>query len=515
MLNGIIETFRKKNIQIIFFLIVILAFILRIMGISDFTVNYDESVHGYYSYYLLKTGTLDISSYLHGPFLYYISAAAFGLFGDSILTGRLLSVFFGTATILLLYPLRRWLGNSGLITSSFLFAISPFFITFSREFRSDSLLIFFTLAMIIFLVLFIDTKRKLYFFLASANFALGIVVKENMLLILFVLISYSGLFMLLSNRLNKNNILPKIKENTNLLIQSFLIIFLIYSIFYTRLFSKWEGLFTGLESPVQWFRIALFPDPGTAGVYNFVYRYDFFEYLNLINKYEFFPAIMGLIGGVYSFIRKDKFMQFLFFWAASLIVSFSLSSYKQPQLTLNILLPLLMLSGAFIEKLYRSAHENKKSIVILIFLISSFVLFFQSMDSVNKMSSFHESSKQFDEVGKYIENLSEKKNILVFYVNNDPTQTFHPLTWYLRTYAVEKRLIMVYVNYNTNLSYEASFVDEGVRGYDRPIILVADNLKGNLETLLEERNYITFRTGAYVQNLGSRHELIAFYPVKI
>ena len=53
--------------------------------------HHDEGVHGYLTYKLFKHGGYHYDPTYHGHFLYYSTAAAFTLFGDSRLMGSILT----------------------------------------------------------------------------------------------------------------------------------------------------------------------------------------------------------------------------------------------------------------------------------------------------------------------------------------------------------------------------------------------------------------------------------------
>lgn len=100
-----------------FSMIVLFALILRLKDVASFPFNFDEGIHGYYSYILYKTGEYEYLPGYHGPFLYYITAGIFALLGDGIITARLMPVLFGVGMVLLLYPIRKHLGVAGFLTT--------------------------------------------------------------------------------------------------------------------------------------------------------------------------------------------------------------------------------------------------------------------------------------------------------------------------------------------------------------------------------------------------------------
>ena len=57
--------------------------------------HHDEAIHAWFSYELLTKGAWVYDPSYHGPFLYYVTAGMFSLFGASDLVARLLPALFG------------------------------------------------------------------------------------------------------------------------------------------------------------------------------------------------------------------------------------------------------------------------------------------------------------------------------------------------------------------------------------------------------------------------------------
>lgn len=56
---------------------------------------------------LMTEGIYAYEPMYHGPFLYYVTAGMFSLFGDSDLVARILPALFGVAIIPLIYWIHR------------------------------------------------------------------------------------------------------------------------------------------------------------------------------------------------------------------------------------------------------------------------------------------------------------------------------------------------------------------------------------------------------------------------
>ena len=105
------EFFKKLRLffsfERIFIVIFLLTVLLRFWQLDLKLFHHDEAIHSWFSYELLKTGAWVYDPSYHGPFLYYVTAGMFYLFGDSDLTARLLPSLFGTLLIPLVYFIYR------------------------------------------------------------------------------------------------------------------------------------------------------------------------------------------------------------------------------------------------------------------------------------------------------------------------------------------------------------------------------------------------------------------------
>ena len=91
----------------IFILIFIIALVIRFWHLDLKLLHHDEAIHAWFSYELLTRGAWVYDPSYHGPFLYYVTAGMFSLFGDSDLVARLLPALSGTLLIPLVYCIYR------------------------------------------------------------------------------------------------------------------------------------------------------------------------------------------------------------------------------------------------------------------------------------------------------------------------------------------------------------------------------------------------------------------------
>ncbi len=174
--------------------IVALAFVLRIYDLSGESYWSDEFISLRYA-----QGDLESIFSTTRPRLHLFFAHIWiKLFGDTEYATRLLSVFFGTASVLLTFSIGKSLfGKTVGLIGSFLMAVSQFQIYYSQEFRYYSLFLFMSLVSFFFYIRVIKTKSNIYTVLYAAStillyytqdFAIFVIGAQN----LFVIINYKS-----------------------------------------------------------------------------------------------------------------------------------------------------------------------------------------------------------------------------------------------------------------------------------------------------------------------------------
>lgn len=192
---NIVEPFRKGPIKILVILFVVGLFI-RLIGLESYPVGFhrDEAYLGYNAYSILKTGNdingnffpLFLESFLYTPAGYsYFSIPFIKIFGLNVFAVRFASVIFGAFSIpLMFYATRKivlhekskFSKNSTFIAliSSFLLAISPWHINLSRTASVSTLVLFFILLGLIFLLKWSDVKKFRYLSISFFSFLVSL-----------------------------------------------------------------------------------------------------------------------------------------------------------------------------------------------------------------------------------------------------------------------------------------------------------------------------------------------------
>ena len=181
----------RKPESIAFLAIVFVAAILRFWDLGTRAVHHDESLHGYYSWFMAEGGGFIHNPLLHGTVQFIATSFVFELFGATDATLRLLPALLGTIVVALPYLLyRHRMGTLGALSASALLAISPGILYFSRFARNDIYMALITLILFWTMWAYMDSRRLRYLIIASATLAVGFATKEIMYLLVLVPLTF-------------------------------------------------------------------------------------------------------------------------------------------------------------------------------------------------------------------------------------------------------------------------------------------------------------------------------------
>lgn len=495
----------EKKYKILGFLIILFALLIRLFDLGERVFHHDESVHASFTLKLLETGQYKYDPAYHGPFLFHSTAVVFHSLGINDTTARLIPVFFGVAAILLLFLLKKELGERGVLWSAFLLSFSPSMVYFSRFFRNDPIIVFCTLATAIGGIRYLENlhspKRYPYLILTASSLAIAVSSKENAYLIILMFGAYAGIYSLyrfysdwkkekLSLKralvLKISYISPFIPE---VLISGTLFIFIVM-LFYTSFFRTPETLFSIVERAFShWMEMHRIERIGGP----------FYFYIPILLVYESPILIFGTAGIVHFLKKKGEnasFFMFLSYWAVASLLLYSYLQEKVPWLVVHIVLPFGILAGAYLGDFFSGtpgrrqknlleteymnlfgtekkpasgtkrsrAHTFVAGILVLTLIISLAqcisVNFYRSMEP-DELMTYSQASPDIRQVMEKIEGFNQGPETLRISVV-DPDNLYWPLPWYLRDY--EKTAY--YTEPPAKAKYDAIIVPAKYRMYE-------------------------------------------------
>jgi uncharacterized protein (TIGR03663 family) len=198
-------------------IVILLGAILRFWDLGAKPLHHDESLHAYFSLGLLRNlqhwgwcvgwnnPPANYSCYtydplLHGPFQFHAIALVYQISqwlgapdnGVNTTTVRIMAALLGTALLFLPYFLRDYLGKLGAWLATFLLAVSPSMVYFSRFAREDIYMAFFTLLLVVAIGRYMRERKMSWLLLAAAGFALSYATSEATFLTIAVFGSFLG-----------------------------------------------------------------------------------------------------------------------------------------------------------------------------------------------------------------------------------------------------------------------------------------------------------------------------------
>jgi uncharacterized protein (TIGR03663 family) len=479
-----------------YLLLAAIALGMRLWDLGSAAITHDESLHAMYSWYLYQDWPqgYEHMPMMHGPFQFFGTAINFFLFGDSDFTARLLPALFGTALVVLPYFLRRQLGRWGSLAVAIFLAFSPALLYFSRYARTDIYIAFLTLLLVICLWRYLEQRKARYLYFSAAALSLSFCTKEVSYLTVAIFASF--LFIVSARELlarvkrrfdfrdlsapaeylillgtlslplfaaaielipgvdiSPGVLWPKVltvvllfaisaaiglRWNWRRWLLSALIFYGIFTLLYTSFFTHIYGFGSGMWNAMDYW-IAQ-QDVARGGQ-------PWYYYFLLLSWYEFLPLLLAVIGAIYYTIKGNLFSRFLVYWAVLSLIIYSLFGEKMPWLSLHMALPMILLGGMFIGRLFQKvdwrpvrAGALRAATALILILLFSFTVHvalqasYEQDDTPPQMLVYAGISADMPRIMDQIEELAKERGEgkeLAITVDSPLTW---PWIWYLRDY---------------------------------------------------------------------------------
>lgn len=182
--------------HLLYLVIGVLAVVTHLALLGERALHHDETLHAAYSWNIYQGRGYSHDPLLHGPFLYYITALTYMLFGDSDTTARLSAAVFGIALTLLPMLLRKDIGRGAALLASALLLVSPVALYVGRFIRHDIYAVVFELLSVIAIVRYAATERPGWHYILAASMGLMLVTIETFFLFLLIVGSFVALWVL-------------------------------------------------------------------------------------------------------------------------------------------------------------------------------------------------------------------------------------------------------------------------------------------------------------------------------
>lgn len=444
--------------------IFLIAAVLRVYDLTLVPLHHDEGVNGNFLVRLVRDGSYqyDPANY-HGPTLYYFSAFVpwllrflFGVsaretYGLSTVAIRLVPALFGLGTVWLVFLMRRYIGTVATLTGALLLAISPGAVYLSRYYIHETLFVFFTFGIVVAALKFYRERNGWYLLVAAGSGALLFATKETAMITAAVLIIALVITRLYFQLGKKADPLPKAKKKraarTNTFLEeiggplnlavwvtlALLVFFGLNIIFYSSFFTNYpKGVYDALRTFEFWTKTG-----------KDAHVHPFHTYLVWLTKQESALLFLGIVGAAFTVLRpKRRVALFCALWAFGLIAAYSLIPYKTPWLALNFIVPLALVAGYAIQKIYEMDSRRWRfpvgmlGVALIVGTFQTIDLNFVNYDNdstyyVYVYAHTHRETKTLvDEVDKAARQANQGMTGITIM-----TPDYWPLPWYFRNYS--------------------------------------------------------------------------------
>ena len=375
---------RSKKILLAGILLLFALFVFsRLYDLPARPMHNDEGVNSWFLKNLIESNNYkyDPENY-HGPSLYYLQliptwlttlkiegVSKFSWKSIAGITPASIRVMVAIAGILILLGMlgaKNRIGPWGAIAAFILAGLSPDLLFFSRYFIHEILVVLFTLGLYLAATHYSDTKKPLFFYLSCLSVAFLFCTKETSVLYFLTLTIAYDLSTFTVSAFSKKkdiNLFRKLSEDLKNLkknpgwhaLGGAALALSVWFLLYSSFFKNFKGVSDSILAYAFW------TGTGIESGHNkpFIYFVK-----DLLCRYEGPVVFLSLIGMLIAIRARDKKGLFLSFWALGILSVHSFIPYKTPWLVINILLPMILLSGYAIQQLvnaYKACQESRHS----------------------------------------------------------------------------------------------------------------------------------------------------------
>jgi len=430
--------------------ILFFSLILRLPALDLRPMHGDEAVNAVKFGTLLEHGTYtyDPSEY-HGPTLYFFSLPP--AFFQSIKTFsnlneqtlRIVPVILGFLLLAGMLFLIKSVDRPVLVITLLFLAISPANVYYNRYYIHETLLVFFSVALLISIFIYLRDRQTTALILAGIFLGLMVATKETWIIYLFAICTgFLATF-------NFKKIIAELHWRP--LVIFFSSALFICLLFYTSFFTNLSGLSDALVSFKNYF---------SRASANQLHRHSWDYYLSLLIFFKNDPVyfwtegllvLFSLIGSIIVFrdvvvsANQQPLMRFTAAYTVCLIVVFSIIPYKTPWNLLGFLPGMALLAGFAMLRIYTWLAGKTYRIIYTGVLIFAFLhLFWEVLQlnfvfpasPLNPYVYAHPLPDVF-KIEQIVRDITDHhpqgKNLHIQVVAKD--NDYWPLPWYFRKYS--------------------------------------------------------------------------------
>jgi uncharacterized protein (TIGR03663 family) len=319
------------------------ALAFRLFALGDRPLHHDEGVNAWFLYKILNGYQFSYDpDKFHGPFLFYFGVPFAFVSGVGDLALRVPIALLSSAMGPLLLPLRRRLGVAGVTAAAWMLALSPSLVSYGRDLIHETCLVFFTLALVVAGLLYLETRRQRDLVLTALCLGLLATIKETYVLTLAVLVIAAVLARIWAyGRPRLGALLGRPAPEA--VIWAAVAFAVPYVFLYTSFFTNPYGLADSVRT------FSLWANKGIAGA---EHAKPWYYFPHMLLAFETVTVACAVAGGCLAIRRRDSFGTFCALWAGGELAAYSLLRYKTPWLDLNLVLPAAVAGGVLFREAF-------------------------------------------------------------------------------------------------------------------------------------------------------------------
>jgi hypothetical protein len=327
-LDKFVNAFFSKDRTFFYLLVILLfAFLLRIIAAINLGVSADDMHHSVHAINFL--GSNKLSLWDQSASLWHcLTDVFYHIFGATQFSSRFSAILFGSLSIILIFLLtKEFFGSKAGLIAAVLLAISSFHIKNTLSEMDNTVVFFISLSLFLFINAVHFKKEYFNFLLSGISLGLGVLTKVYALLFIPVLIAYALYF----NYKENKHFFDKKTFKILFVFLASIFIFCIPALTHNYLLYKDRGfmdfIFTntlgfGKETATQYYSWAAGWDMGSdwKGVFfgNSFYEIGSKAPLSLYYLgFLFYPDplifILGVVGLIFCFTKKRSYLFFFIF----------------------------------------------------------------------------------------------------------------------------------------------------------------------------------------------------------
>ncbi len=431
---------------LVFLAVLVFVAFTRFWDLGARALHHDESMHARFSWDIYRSFNYRYNPVLHGPFQFYLTAFMFFLFGVSDAVARFGPALFGVLAVLLVYPLKPYLGRNGMVLAAILMGISPPLLYFSRFARNDIYIVVWTMLIVLALYGWLHTRQRWYIYLGASAVGFSLATKENTYITLAIVATFiagrflqeliqPGLAQRLPSHESVKSALADLWRERMLLLAGVVTFLVIFVTFFTAFYTYPQDFATGVTKALEYWLAQHGVNRGNQPIW---------YYFMQVPLYELIVAAFA-VPALWALARRGTLTDlFLCYWFVAAVILYSVAGERMPWLVLHLSLPGILLVSRYLGLMFSGPdglRQNRIAVGLCIFigvyaLHTGLPLAFSHGDTPLDTLVYVQTTPDVPYVADQIEQISRKLASGTETVGIIDNEDSWPFFWYLRDYTM-------------------------------------------------------------------------------